>query len=84
MNKKKNGEIYYAAATIVPIKDTQGTITHFVTSEKDITEHKKAEKIHLENERLAYASKAKSAFLANMSHELRTPLNSILGFSQLL
>lgn len=84
INKKKNGEIYYAAATIVPIKDTQGTITHFVTSEKDITEHKKAEKIYLENERLAYASKAKSEFLANMSHELRTPLNSILGFSQLL
>lgn len=30
INTKKNGEIYYAETTIVPIKDAQGTITHFV------------------------------------------------------
>lgn len=35
-------------------------------------------------EKLAAASKAKSAFLSAMSHELRTPLNAIFGFSQLL
>ncbi len=50
----------------------------------DITERKRAEEIRLENERLIYASKAKSDFLANMSHELRTPLNGIIGFSELL
>ncbi len=50
----------------------------------DITERKRAEEILLENERLIYASKAKSDFLASMSHELRTPLNSIIGFSELL
>ncbi|HSW36542.1 MAG TPA: ATP-binding protein [Candidatus Limnocylindrales bacterium] len=36
------------------------------------------------NQKLDFASKAKSDFLANMSHELRTPLNSILGFSEVL
>jgi signal transduction histidine kinase len=36
------------------------------------------------NQRLAAASRHKSAFLANMSHELRTPLNSIIGFSEVL
>ncbi len=51
---------------------------------KDITERKKAEEIRIENERLAYASKAKSEFLTNMSHELRTPLNAIIGFSELM
>jgi PAS domain S-box-containing protein len=50
----------------------------------DITEKKITENIRIENERLAYASKAKSEFLASMSHELRTPLNSIIGFSELL
>ncbi|MDD5615548.1 MAG: PAS domain S-box protein [Candidatus Methanoperedens sp.] len=50
----------------------------------DQTERKKSEHVSLENQRLVYASKAKSDFLANMSHELRTPLNSILGFSELL
>ncbi len=33
------------------------------------------------NERLKYASLAKSNFLANMSHEIRTPLNAITGMT---
>ncbi len=52
--------------------------------QKSREERRQAEEILLQNERLAYASKAKSEFLANMSHELRTPLNSIIGFSELL
>lgn len=56
----------------------------FFTIERDITEHKKAEEISRENERLVYASNAKNDFLSNMSHELRTPLNAIIGFSDLL
>lgn len=51
---------------------------------RDITERKHIEEIHIENERLIYAIKAKSDFLTIMSHELRTPLNSIIGFSELL
>lgn len=51
---------------------------------KDVTELQRSEEIRIENQNLAYASRAKSEFLANMSHELRTPLNSILGFSELI
>ncbi|MFZ2411193.1 MAG: PAS domain S-box protein, partial [Candidatus Methanoperedens sp.] len=84
INKKNNGELYYAEKTITPVKDEHGTITHFVSTDKDITERKKAEEVHFENLRLEAADKAKSEFLANMSHELRTPLNSIIGFSELM
>ncbi len=63
---------------------SKGKITGTVSSARDITELKMAEEIRLENERLAYATKAKSEFLTVMSHELRTPLNSIIGFSDLL
>lgn len=52
--------------------------------QRSIEEQKKSEKMQIENEQLALASKAKSEFLANMSHELRTPLNSIIGFSELM
>ncbi len=84
VNKKKNGELYYAEKTITPVKDELGNITNFVSVDKDITESKKAEDILRENERLIYTSKAKSDFLASMSHELRTPLNAVIGFSELL
>ncbi|MCZ7397859.1 MAG: PAS domain-containing sensor histidine kinase, partial [Candidatus Methanoperedens sp.] len=84
INNKKNGEMYHSEKTITPIKDAYGNITHFVSTDKDITERKRAEEIRFENERLEFADKAKSEFLASMSHELRTPLNSIIGFSELL
>ncbi|MBU3966482.1 MAG: PAS domain S-box protein [Euryarchaeota archaeon] len=74
--------------TLSPVKDPRTGMVTAVTAvnvvSSDITARKKAEKIILENERLASASRAKSEFLANMSHELRTPLNSIIGFSDLL
>ncbi|MCZ7399549.1 MAG: PAS domain-containing sensor histidine kinase [Candidatus Methanoperedens sp.] len=84
INKKNNGELYYAEKTITPVKDEHGTITHFVSTDKDITERKKAEEVRFENLRLEAADKAKSEFLTNMSHELRIPLNGSIGFSELL
>ncbi|HEX7575749.1 MAG TPA: PAS domain S-box protein, partial [Candidatus Methanoperedens sp.] len=84
INKKHNGELYFAEKTITPVKEEHGSITHFVSTDKDITERMKAEEEHLENKRLEAADKAKSEFLANMSHELRTPLNASIGFSELL
>ena len=39
-NKKKNGELYWESATISPIKNKEGVITHFVAIKEDITERK--------------------------------------------
>jgi PAS domain S-box-containing protein len=50
INKKNNGEMYYAEKTITPVKDERGTITHFVSTDKDITERKRAEEITKESE----------------------------------
>lgn len=43
-NKKKNGEIYWEAATIRPITNPTGAITHFLALKEDITERRRAEK----------------------------------------
>ncbi|MBU4374612.1 MAG: PAS domain-containing sensor histidine kinase [Euryarchaeota archaeon] len=51
---------------------------------EDITERKKLELLHLENERLITAAKARSEFLTIMNHELRTPLTSVIGYSIIL
>jgi PAS domain S-box-containing protein len=42
-NRKKNGDYYWASASISPIRNTAGVVTHFVAVEEDITERKEAE-----------------------------------------
>ena len=40
-NRKKNGELYWEMATITPVKDENGAITHFLAIKDNITERKK-------------------------------------------
>lgn len=85
INKRKNGENYWENASISPICNAKGEITHFVAVKEDITLRKEMEAKLITARKVAEeANHAKSIFLANMSHEIRTPLNAILGFTQIL
>ena len=57
VNRKKNGELYYAEQTITPMKDSSGHITHFVSVVKDITERRKKEQLELEMQLAALVQK---------------------------
>ncbi len=85
INHRKDGSEFWERASISPIRNTRGKVTHYVAVKSDITADKKREEElwQAKNEAEA-ASRAKSTFLTNISHEIRTPMNAIVGFSQLL
>jgi PAS domain S-box-containing protein len=49
-NRKKNGDLYWELASISPIEDAAGNITHFVAVKEDITERKRTESLLQESE----------------------------------
>jgi len=42
-NRRKNGELYWDSATISPIRDFEGRITHYVSAQEDVTERRRIE-----------------------------------------
>ncbi|MCL5031483.1 MAG: PAS domain S-box protein [Bacteroidetes bacterium] len=84
-NKKKSGELFWESASISPILDANGKITHFLAIKEDITEKKKIEKELIKaKEKAEESDKLKSEFLAQMSHEIRSPINVILSYNSFL
>jgi len=49
-NRKKNGELYWDSASVSPITNAHGVITHFVSVNEDITKRVKAEEDLRESE----------------------------------
>jgi len=84
LNMKKDGSLYWEDASISPIIDENGIITHYIAIKEDITEYKNMfNELEIAKEKAESATKAKSDFLANMSHEIRTPMNAVIGLSHL-
>lgn len=74
-NKKKNGELYWELATIYPIKNNDGIITHMAAVKEEITERKKME------EELVKARKLESLgiFAGGIAHDFNNGLQGILS-----
>ena len=43
VNQRKNGEHYIELATVSPVRDTAGKITHYLAIKQDVTRHKRLE-----------------------------------------
>lgn len=84
-NRRKDGTLYWEQASISPLKNTDGKISHYLGVKEDMTERKAmTDELIFAKEKAEESDRTKTAFLANMSHEIRTPMNGILGFLNLL
>lgn len=92
INKKKSGEIYWEAATISPVKNEDGAVTHFVAVLEDITARKKAEEenqkhqagLELLNKELELSNKELKNFASVAAHDIKSPLAKIDTAADLL
>lgn len=84
INKHKNGNILYEEKVIVPVRDTKGKITHYVSTGRDITERIILQKM-LKQQGLALqqANKDLETFVYKASHNLRGPVASIIGIASM-
>lgn len=84
-NKKKDGELYWEMASISPVKNSLGKITHYIALKEDITEAKKIEEsLKQLAAELTQQNKYLEQFAYIISHNLRSPVANIIGIAETL
>ncbi len=79
-SKKKDGTLYWVNATISPIKNEKGTITHYILLKEDITEKKNLE----DQLRLSQRMEAIGRFAGGIAHDFNNMMTAVIGFSDYL
>lgn len=86
-NRRKDGSLYWEAASISGIRAPDGAITHFVAVKEDITERKRLEQeVDARNRELARTQSltALGRMSSMVAHDLRNPLSSVKMAVQIL
>ncbi|MFQ5685387.1 MAG: PAS domain S-box protein [Candidatus Scalindua sp.] len=77
-NKNKEGEIYWEAASISPVMNRDGKISHFIAVKEDITERKKMEDVLHKKTKLVHLLQD-VAVAANEAHSVEEAMRICLG-----
>jgi PAS domain S-box-containing protein len=87
LNRKKNGELFWEAASIGPVVDPQGRVTHFVAVKEDVTAHKRAAETLRETQVQLWQSQKLEAvgrLAGGVAHDFNNLLGVITGYGELL
>jgi PAS domain S-box-containing protein len=85
-NRRRDGQLLWESATISPVRDSQGTITHFVKVAEDITHRKQADEAYRKLDlQLRQVQKMESLgeLASGIAHDFNSYLGSIVTNLQL-
>ena len=83
-NKRKDGSIYWESASISPLRDERGKITHFIAVKEDITAQKRAED-QLRMNATVFETTAEGIMVTDEENQIKTvnpAFTRITGYSQ--
>lgn len=80
LNQKKNGEVFAAEKTITPLRDVDGQITHFISTDRDITDRHKLE-VQLQQ---AHRMDAIGRLAGGVAHDFNNLLMVISSYAELM
>lgn len=79
VNQRKNGTLFVAAATVSPVRDSQGAISHFVLVQRDITHE-----VEIDTRmRQAQKMEAIGTLAGGIAHDFNNILGGIIGFTDM-
>jgi len=79
-NRRKDGSLYWESASISPIVEPDGTITHFVAVKDDITERRELQERLLRSQTL----EAVARLAGGVAHDFSNALGTIDGYAELV
>lgn len=82
-NRRKSGELFWVSASISPVKNTAGEITHYIGLQEDITERIAAEeeaRDHQQQMMRYMRIAAMGEMAAALAHELNQPIAAVVNY----
>jgi len=80
VNRKKTGESYIAEKTITPVRNAAGQITHFISNDRDISEHRRLEAALFQAQKMD----AIGQLAAGVAHDFNNLLMVISSYAELM